>query len=219
MSCNAPPPWPPPSATAPAMFDDARFFRALREHVAPRLRTWPSVDVWLVGAGTGQQAYAVSIALCEEGLGGRVRLHATDADDAALRRAREGAYACAELPAARAAYLAGGGRASLTDYLTVRGDDDRGFFTVRAPLRRSILFAQHTPTTGASFGEMQLVVCRAAPARDDDAGARALAVMHQSLCRFGILALPRGADLAGHPFGGFYEPLLVDEGLFRRGET
>ena len=44
-----------PLSPAP-LFHDAAFFRTLRTSVAPQLRTWPSVNVWLVEAATGDNA-------------------------------------------------------------------------------------------------------------------------------------------------------------------
>jgi chemotaxis protein methyltransferase CheR len=197
------------SSTA-ALFADAAFFRALRGSVTPHLRTWPYVNVWLLDGVA--DAYPFAIALREEGLDGRVRVHATSDDDAVLRGAREGAFPAAALAHAHAAYKEGGGRASLVDYFDVTGD----MAVVREDLRRHVVLAQHSPATDASFAEMQLVVaCAALRTRDRGVRARALHIAHESLCRFGILAVD---DLDGHPHKGSYEPLDVP-GFFRRGDA
>src|ERR1700710_1495872 len=95
-----------------AIFADASFFRTLRSLVAPLLRTWPNVNVWVVGAPL-DDAYAVMVALREEGLHERVRLHATDDDDVLVRRAMNQHYTPAAVSEAHQRYLEGGGRASL----------------------------------------------------------------------------------------------------------
>jgi chemotaxis protein methyltransferase CheR len=75
------------------MFRDPSFHRALRERVFPLLRTHPFIRIWNAGCSTGEEIYSLAIALREEGLLERTRIYATDIDDAALERARAGAFA------------------------------------------------------------------------------------------------------------------------------
>ena len=198
------------------MFADPAFFRAVRAVVAPQLRTWPNANVWLLGTSSGADAYALAIALREEGLDGRVRVHGTDVDDGALRRAREAAYPADIIASAYADYKDGGGRASLNDYLLERGATVR----VREELRRHVVFAQYSPETDASFAEQQLIVCRGAlSSLQRTARQRAWRVLHESLCRFGVLAVSPAEGLDGNPCAGSYEALDAAHGLFRRGDA
>src|SRR5690606_15975872 len=49
-----------------AMFRDAGFYLACRQKVLPLLRTYPFVQVWLVGCSTGEELYSLAILLWEE---------------------------------------------------------------------------------------------------------------------------------------------------------
>src|ERR1700710_2915906 len=74
------------------MFRDPTFYRSLREHVIPLLRTHPFIRVWNAGCSTGEESWSLAIALREEGLLERTRIYATDINDAALARASAGAF-------------------------------------------------------------------------------------------------------------------------------
>lgn len=204
------------TALPSSLFADAAFFRALRSVVAPQLRTWPYANVWLVGCGTGEQAFAIAIALREEGLFGRIRLHATEVEDAPLSRAREATYPASTLAVAHQRYVDGGGRASLVDYLIEKDE----VVTVCEDVRQQIVFAQHSPDIGGSFAEQQLIVCRGALGRFAlPQRRRAWSLLHDSLCRFGLLAVDRAESLSDHPQRGSYEAVDALHGVYRRGDA
>lgn len=74
---------------APPPFDDETW-RVLLEHVAPVLRTYPSVAAWVPGCGDGAQAaWAVAALVDSAGLLGRTRIYATDADEGRVAAAAE----------------------------------------------------------------------------------------------------------------------------------
>ena len=75
------------------MFRDPPYFLALREHVLPVLRTYPSIKVWVAGCSTGEEPYSLAILLQEEGLLERTILYATDINLASLEKARQGIFA------------------------------------------------------------------------------------------------------------------------------
>lgn len=201
------------SAHGTSLFRHPGFFRVLREKVVPLLRTYPSVNVWCAGCSTGEHAYATAIVLQEEGLGAKSRIYATDAAEVALARAREGVYPMDTLRDAE--YLDAGGKASMAQYLTVHG----GHAALDASLRNRITFAQHNLATDASFNEFQLNVCRDVMiCFDANLQARTFDLMHQSLCRFGILGIGRGESMRLHPRAGCYETLDATERLYRRME-
>src|SRR5262245_36513425 len=52
-------------------FRDPTYFCALREHVVPHLRTYPSLKVWIAGCGDGEELYSMAILFREEGLENR----------------------------------------------------------------------------------------------------------------------------------------------------
>jgi chemotaxis protein methyltransferase CheR len=75
------------------LFRDPGYYRLLREMVMPRLRTYPSVKIWVAGCGTGEEAYSFAILLHEEGLLDNSIIYATDIEPESLRIAAEGSYA------------------------------------------------------------------------------------------------------------------------------
>jgi hypothetical protein len=74
------------------MFRDPAFFLALREHVVPVLKTYPSPTIWVAGCCTGEEALSLAIVLHEEGLLERCRIYATDINPQALATAAAGVY-------------------------------------------------------------------------------------------------------------------------------
>jgi chemotaxis protein methyltransferase CheR len=139
-----------------AVFRDPAFFRALREHVVPWLRTRPSFKVWVPGCSTGEEVYSLAILLREEGILGNALIYATDIAPTALAAAEQGIYPLDRMADFSRAYLAAGGRGSLSDYYAV----GYGAAIVDRSLRRGIVFAEHSLATDAVFAEVELVSCR-----------------------------------------------------------
>jgi chemotaxis protein methyltransferase CheR len=74
---------------------EADHFRALTEIIVPRLLAQgPKIRVWSIPCATGEEPLSIAMALTEAGLfeKGRIEIHASDASEAALARAREGVY-------------------------------------------------------------------------------------------------------------------------------
>lgn len=176
------------SVAATTMFRDPGFFRCLREHVMPVLRTYPVVRVWHAGCSTGEEVYSLAIVLAEEGLYDRSRIYATDLQARLLQRAAAATFELDALRRWQAAYEAAGGRRRLSDYY----EADGGAGLMAPALRRNVMFAQHNLATDASFNEFNLVLCRnvlmyfGAPLR-----GRAHRVIHDSLAPLGYLGLGR----------------------------
>ncbi|HEY1150859.1 MAG TPA: CheR family methyltransferase, partial [Pseudoduganella sp.] len=45
------------------MFRDPGYYAALREHVIPVLRTYPSLKIWVAGCSTGEEVFSLAILL------------------------------------------------------------------------------------------------------------------------------------------------------------
>ena len=195
------------------LFHRPTLYRSLRELVVPVLRTYPFARVWCAGCSTGEEAYGTAILLEEEGLGERVRVYATDVNDVALGRAREGVYPADSL--SEADYLAAGGKASLVGYFSVHGDRA----AILPWLRHRVTFAQYAMLTDASFNEFQLILCRDVMVDFDEAlRRRVFGVLHESLCSFGILGVGEEESIERHPNRTSYEELDGGEKLYRRVE-
>ena len=167
------------------MFDCPELLREIRG-VCPTLRTYPSVNVWQMGCGTGERAFATAIVLREEGVLDRCRIYATDERADLIARAREAQVPLdvSEVEARR--YAAAGGRASLAEYVRREG---RACF-LRPELVQHVFFAHHNLETDGSLNEFQLVVCiDVLPGRPVPVVQKILRLIDSSLCPLGLLAL------------------------------
>ena len=168
------------------MFRDPPYFRALREHVVPVLKTYPSIKLWIAGCSTGEEVWSFAILLAEEGLLERSLVYATDINADSLRAAEAGVYPLDRVAQFSANYLAAGGTRSLSDYYHAAYD---GAAFDRA-LRQKVLFADHSLATDTVFSEVHLVSCRNVliyfdrPLQD-----RAIGLFRDALVRRGFLGL------------------------------
>ncbi|AJK45798.1 CheR family methyltransferase [Burkholderia plantarii] len=168
------------------MFRDPPYFLALREHVLPLLRTYPSIKVWVAGCSTGEELWSLKILFDEEGLTERTLFYATDISPDALARAEAGIYTLDRIAGFSRNYLAAGGKRSLSDYYHAAYGGAR--FT--GSLRERVVFADHSLSTDEVFLEAHLVSCRNVLIYFDRAlQDRALALFERTLVRRGFLGL------------------------------
>ena len=80
------------SITVTEMFRDPGFYKALRENVIPVLKTYPFIKIWHAGCATGEEAYSMAILMQEEGLYERTTIYASDFNQQALNKAKEGIF-------------------------------------------------------------------------------------------------------------------------------
>ncbi len=183
------------------LLDDAAFYRAFRDEVAPVLATYPSIRVWVPGCGTGEAAYSVAIILAEAGLAERSRIYATDPSRLAVQLASAGLFPADVMPGWRAAYERYDGSRDLDSYAFLDGDRA----AMRGELRARIVFGQHDMLNGP-LNEFHAIV-----ARDVLVGFRAAIreVIHQrfldSLVHLGFLCLGEGDSLPDAERGAYVE--------------
>jgi chemotaxis protein methyltransferase CheR len=193
-------------------FADVEWARALRRDVVPRLRTYPSVNIWHPGCGTGADVYTTAIVLREEGLLDRARIYATDVSEIVLAKARQAVLEewPADLPQR---YREAGGSQSLDEYYQ---RSDRGM-SVRPLLRDAVVFAVHSFASDASFNEFHLIVCQRQIERFGPAlQRRTYSLLKDSLCRFGYLAVSRD-DMPGRgPIRVSFQVVKPEVDLYRR---
>ena len=195
------------------MFRDPGFYLAFRRRIVPLLRTYPFVRIWHAGCSTGEEVYAMVILLAEEGMASRVRIYATDMAESVLARAKVGTYPADRMPAWEARYKLAGGRGSLADWAEV----GPAGVTFDPNLRENVVFGQHDLATDRSFNEFNVVLCRNVMIQF----ARALeqrvhALLHESLCRLGILGLGAHESLRGSGHEERYEAVDAAQRLYRR---
>ncbi len=195
------------------MFRDPPYFLALRRHVVPVLRTYPSVKVWVAGCSTGQEAYSLAILLLEEGLLERTIVYATDINPASLDRGRQGIYPVDTMQGYTANYQQAGGQRSFSDYYTA----GYGGALFDKRLRDSITFADHSLATDSVFAETQLVSCRNVLIYfNRKLQDRALGLFHESLSHRGFLGLGSRESLDFSSYKDAFEPVSKAERLYRK---
>jgi chemotaxis protein methyltransferase CheR len=195
------------------MFRDPAYFLALRRHVIPVLRTYPSIKVWVAGCSTGEEPYSLAILLKEEGLLERTILYATDINHRSLEKARQGIFSLEHMQAFTRNYQRAGGTRSFSDYYTAA----YGGALFDRRLRESITFADHSLATDAVFSETQLVSCRNVLIYFNRAlQDRALGLFHESLSRRGFLGLGAKETLDFSAYADRFETVSRPDRIYRR---
>ena len=144
------------SITVTEMFRDPFFYRSLRENVIPILKTYPFIKIWHAGCATGEEAYSVAILLQEEGLYDRTTIYATDFNQFALNRAKEGIFPNKMIKEYTANYQLAGGKESFSSYYISNYDN----VIMNQSLKKNIVWANHNLVTDSVFAEVNLILCR-----------------------------------------------------------
>ncbi|MCF8366259.1 MAG: protein-glutamate O-methyltransferase CheR [Bacteroidales bacterium] len=144
------------SITVTEMFRDPDFYLAVRKEVVALLKTYPFIKIWHAGCATGEEVYSMAILLKEEGLLKRSQIYATDFNQMALQKARNGIYPIDRIKEYTQNYQKSGGKASFSDYYSARYES----VILNESLRENIVFADHNLVTDGVFGEMNMVICR-----------------------------------------------------------
>jgi chemotaxis protein methyltransferase CheR len=195
------------------MFRDPAYFLALRVHVVPILRTYPSIKIWVAGCSTGEEVWSLAILLAEEGLLERTLIYATDINPQALRAGEAATYESSRVAGFSRNYQAAGGTGSLSDYYS--SAYGRAVFDRR--LRKHAVFADHSLATDAVFSEVHLVSCRNvliyfnAGLQD-----RAVGLFRDALVHRGFLGLGSKESLRFGANADAFEPLVAAQKLFRK---
>ncbi len=197
------------------MFRDPSYFRALREKVAPHLRTYPSLKVWIAGCSTGEELYSLAILFREEGLDERTLFYATDINPAALHAAESGVYPIARVQKFTENHQKSGTKSSLSDYYTA----DYGRAVFDKSLRRRVVFSDHSLVTDAVFAEMHLISCRNVLIYfDRSMQDRAIGLFRDSLARKGFLGLGSKESLRFSKHAGAFRDFIGEEKIYQRRE-
>jgi two-component system CheB/CheR fusion protein len=141
-------------------FRDRDAWEALAEEVIPRLfegkEQGDTIRVWSIGCATGEEAYSLAILLMEHaarleqtpsGIPG-LQVFASDLDDGALTRAREGLY-----PQAIEADV---GPERLERWFLKEGH----YYRIRREVRDIVLFSNHSILRDPPFSRLDLITCR-----------------------------------------------------------
>jgi chemotaxis protein methyltransferase CheR len=144
------------SVTVTEMFRDPGFYSLVRRDVVPYLRTYPFFKVWVIGCATGEEVYSLAILLKEEGLLERATIYATDLNEIAIKKAREGIYPIRDVQQYVINYQKSGGKGSLGDYYEVQHE----YAIMDKTLKANINFVCHNLTIDRVFNDVHLIFCR-----------------------------------------------------------
>ena len=195
------------------LFRDPLYYRAIRTHVVPYLRTYAALKVWVAGCATGEEAYSLAIVFAEEGLLDRTLIYATDIDAESLRIAQAGVYELERFAGFSTAYHAAGGTGSLSDHYAAA----YGGAVLDRRLRRAIVFSDHSLATDSAFAEVQLASCRNVLIYFERAlQDRALGVLRDSLCHRGFLGLGLKETVRFSPVAEAFTEYFPDARIFQR---
>jgi chemotaxis protein methyltransferase CheR len=201
------------SINVTSMFRDPSFYAAFRAKVTPLLRTYPFTRIWIAGCSTGEEVYSLAIVLDEEGLLERTRIYATDINEAVIERARRGVFDLEKMQEFTQNYLQAGGTRAFSEYYLA--DYDGVVFDRR--LVEHAVFAQHNLVSDRSFNEFHVIVCRNVMIYfDRSLQERVFGLFHESLVRFGVLALGHKETIRFSPSAELYEELDLRERIWRK---
>jgi chemotaxis protein methyltransferase CheR len=195
------------------MFRDPSCYLAIREQVAPLLRTYPFTRIWVAGCSTGEEVYSLAMTLQEEGLGGRYRIYATDINEAVLERARSGVFPLDKMQQYTQNYIKAGGTRAFSEYYVAAYDGAQ----FASSLMDDVVFAQHNLATDRAFNEFNLIMCRNVMIYfDRTLQDRVHTLFHDSLERFGVLVLGHKESITFTPFKDSYDALDTEERIYRK---
>ena len=194
------------------MFRDPSCYYCLRHEVFPKLRTYPYLNVWHAGCATGEEVYSLAIALKEEGLYDRCQIYATDINDIALKKAKEGIYRAGDMVKYTQNYQQAGGTGTFSDYYHAKYDGAK----ITDSLKKKVTFANHNLVTDGVFGEMHLILCRNVfiyfkkELQND-----VLKLFLESLCRGGYLCLGNSESLLFSETKTAFQEISRDERIYQ----
>jgi len=201
------------SITVTEMFRDPDFYRSLRENVLPILKTYPFIKIWHAGCASGEEAYSMAIILQEEGLYDRTTIYATDFNQQALNRAKEGIFSNSMMKEYTANYQLSGGKESFSSYYTSNYDN----VIMNQSLKKNIVWANHNLVTDSVFAEVHLILCRNVLIYfDKNLQNKVQKLFYNSLINGGILCLGSKESLRFTDFYEAYTELDKKQRIFKK---
>ncbi len=174
------------SVNVTEMFRDPMFYLALRNVVLPQLATYPYIRIWHAGCATGEEVYSMAILLKELNLLHKSVLYATDINQEALERARQGIVPLNNMKLYSENYIRSGGTQAFSNYYSATYDRAK----LNDDLKSKMVFAMHNLVSDGSFNEFQLILCRNVLIYfNKDLQDNVIRLFNNSLEKLGFLAL------------------------------
>lgn len=193
------------------MFRDPSFYKALREHVVPLLKTYPFIKIWHAGCSSGEEVYSMAILLKEEGLFNRTQIYATDFNPVIIKQAKEGIYPISRMKEFTLNYQKAGGKASFSDYYTANYESAK----ILESFKKNIVFATHNLVTDSVFAEVNMVVCRNVLIYfDRKLQDKVIGLFADSLAGGGVLCLGSKENLQFSEYYDIFDSLVAGERIY-----
>ncbi len=201
------------SITVTEMFRDPGFYKSLRENVIPILKTYPFIKIWHAGCATGEEAYSMAILLQEEGLYERTTIYATDFNQQALNKAKEGIFSKKDIKEYATNYELSGGKETFSDYYTSDYDN----VIMNQSLKKNMVWANHNLVTDSVFAEVHLILCRNVLIYfDKNLQNTVQSLFYNSLVNGGVLCLGSKESLRFTDFYEQYSELDKKQRIFKK---
>ena len=201
------------SITVTEMFRDPGFYKSLRQNVIPLLKTYPFIKIWHAGCATGEEVYSLAIIMQEEGLYNRTTIYATDFNQQALNRAKEGIFSNELMKEYTTNYQLSGGKESFLNYYTSHYDH----VIMNQSLKKNIVWANHNLVTDSVFAEAHLILCRNVLIYfEKELQNKVQKLFYDSLIIGGILCLGSKESLRFTELRGEYTELDSKQRIFKK---
>ena len=201
------------SITVSEMFRDPDFYKSLREKVIPLLKTYSFIRLWHAGCSSGEEVYSMAIILKEEGIYDRATIYATDFNQQALDRAKEGIFSNEMIKEYTLNYQKSGGKESFSNYYTSHYD----MVIMDQSLKKNIVWANHNLVTDSVFAEAHMILCRNVLIYfDKDLQNKVQKLFFDSLTNGGVLCLGSKESLRFIDFADSYRELDKKQRIFKK---
>ena len=201
------------SITVTEMFRDPHVYNCIRKQVVPILKTYPFIRAWNAGCATGEEAYSLAIILKEEGMYKRTTIFATDFNDEALEKSKQGIYSIENIKGFTSNYQKTGGSQSFSNYYHARYESA----AVEPSLKKNITFANHNLAIDGVFSEMHLILCRNVMIYfDKKLQDRVLRLFSESLVPGGFLCLGTKENLSFSDVADQFRPIDEKSWIYQK---
>ncbi len=192
-------------------FRDPAAWAQISSDILPRIlaakRPDEQIRVWSAGCASGEEAYTIAMLLAEalgvDQFHERVKIYASDVDDAALNRARLATYTARDVAAVAP---------ELVDKYFDQIDQR---FVIRKDLRRGVIYGRHDLVQDAPISRIDLLICRNALMYfNAEAQTRILSRFHFGLNDNGFLFLGKAEMLFTH--ASLFTPVDIKRRVFAK---
>ncbi|MGC1408482.1 MAG: CheR family methyltransferase [Acetobacteraceae bacterium] len=194
-----------------SFFRDPDAWDALKTEVLPQLiapeRGRDQLRVWSVGCASGEEPYSLAMLLCEllgaTAFARRVKIYATDLDEAALNTARHATYLPRDVENLPAPLL--------QKYF----ERTNNHYVVSRDVRKAVIFGRHNVVADAPISRVDLLVCRNLLIYlETDTQNLVLPRLHYALVDDGCLFLGKAETQLGR--SKLFQPIDIKHRLFRK---